>query len=763
MRKTPVMFLTLIFLLSVILAVAQSTYWFDYVVKPHIQERKSIVKEREIHPGVIHITEFKSDGPYLINVLKVNLRQQGLALEAEKGQDYLFGGEKVSQIAQRENRPGNIVIAGINGDFWRTDFIPIGPFVDDGIIFKSHHIEVPRAVFMLDSEMTPYIGVIKMKMVLEIDKETTCPIDVINANGEAKELLAEQKDLFLFTPAFGNATRTSADDRTEVILENLAGGEFIPNSICRARVLEIRKDAGNTTFSKQQLVLSGTGKAKEFLEQSLHPGKEVKIKVTVSETTKPIVLMIGGGPILLQKGEIKIDNKEEGIGEAFVTDKHPRTAIGYSQDKNTIFLYTIDGRQPGLSIGADLYQVAEYLRQLGAYEAMNLDGGGSTTMWVRGELVNKPSDRTGERTVTNALLLVSKTIPGTPQYLKVHPEKINLTAGGSVKLMLILEDKFHHPLPIEEKNLEMEVSPQIGEVKEGYVFKAGPEIAEGKLTIKLKDNPAIIANIPVKIEQPARIKVAPDTVVLRTGDEATLDIKVLNAEGQELAFRPDDITINLPEFIARSGASFTIKALSKGEGEIILTLGKTTATVPIFVDMFKEKILFDFDQLPSPAPGEQEILTGKLYDKGQTQLMLEQAEIKQGKAGCRLNYAMLSGGTTAIYIPINSRMETPPEEITLWVYGDGKSAWLRGEIVDRDGEQFLLDFTSGGSGIHWTGWRLLRVLPEQFVPKWTNPGATIDYPVVLKHLYIAQQQEKLKASGSIILDALTAIYPPEVK
>ncbi|MCX7766696.1 MAG: phosphodiester glycosidase family protein, partial [Candidatus Sumerlaeia bacterium] len=380
MRIKFIMMLTLTFLLSFIFTVAESTYWFDYVVKPYIKERKLLVKEREIHPGVIHITEFKPEGPYLINVLKVNLRQQECALEVEKGQDYLFGGEKVSQIAQRENKPGNLVIAGINGDFWRTDFIPIGPFVDDGMIFKSHHIEVPRAVFMLDNEMTPYIGVIKMNMVLEIDEATTCPIDVINANGEAKELPPEQKDLFLFTPAFGNATRTSADDRTEVILENLSGGEFIPNSICRAKVLAIRQNAGNTTFTRQQLVLSGTGKAKEFLEQNLQSGKEVKIKVTVSETTKPVVLMIGGGPILLQKGEIKINNKEEGIGEAFVTDKHPRTAIGYSRDKNTLFLYTIDGRQPGLSIGADLYQVAEYLKQLGAYEAMNLDGGGSTTM-----------------------------------------------------------------------------------------------------------------------------------------------------------------------------------------------------------------------------------------------------------------------------------------------------------------------------------------------------------------------------------------------
>ncbi|MCX7766623.1 MAG: hypothetical protein N2246_07970, partial [Candidatus Sumerlaeia bacterium] len=382
---------------------------------------------------------------------------------------------------------------------------------------------------------------------------------------------------------------------------------------------------------------------------------------------------------------------------------------------------------------------------------------------VRGEVVNRPSDRTGERTVTNALLLVSKTVPGAPHYLKVHPEKISLPAGCSVELLLTLEDKFHHPLPVEVKNLEMEVSPQIGEIKDASIFKAGSEIAEGKLTIRLKDNPAVVANIPVKIEQPAQIKVEPATVVLRTGDETTLDIRVLNTEGQELTFRFDDITINLPEFIARSGVPFSIKALNKGEGKITLTIGKTTATVPIFVDMFNEKVLFDFDRLPLPAGGEQEILTGKLYDKGQTQLMLEMAEKKQGQAGCRLNYAMLSGGTTAIYIPINARMDTPPAEITIWVYGDGKSAWLRGEVVDKDGEQFLLDFTEGGAGIHWTGWRLLRVLSTQLVPKWTNPGATIDYPVVFKHLYIAQQQEKLKASGSIILDALTAIYPPEAK
>ncbi len=90
--------------------------------------------------------------------------------------------------------------------------------------------------------------------------------------------------------------------------------------------------------------------------------------------------------------------------EGFAAARHPRTAVGVRAD-GRILLVTVDGRQPELSVGMTIAELASLLIELGAVEAVNMDGGGSTAMVVRGEVVNSPSDLTGERAVGDALLV----------------------------------------------------------------------------------------------------------------------------------------------------------------------------------------------------------------------------------------------------------------------------------------------------------------------------------------------------------------------
>ena len=126
----------------------------------------------------------------------------------------------------------------------------------------------------------------------------------------------------------------------------------------------------------------------------------------VSTRTEPSI--IGSGPMMLQDGQ-RIDM---GTG-AFVILRHPRTAIGTSGNK--VYLVTVDGRSKGNSLGVNLNELANILKWLGAENALNLDGGGSTTMYIEGQpengIVNRPCDnqkfdRQGERRVSNSLLLL---------------------------------------------------------------------------------------------------------------------------------------------------------------------------------------------------------------------------------------------------------------------------------------------------------------------------------------------------------------------
>jgi exopolysaccharide biosynthesis protein len=114
---------------------------------------------------------------------------------------------------------------------------------------------------------------------------------------------------------------------------------------------------------------------------------------------------VGGGPVLVQNGEIQISNNEElkFAGKA-IDDKHPRTAIGYTKNGQLI-LMAIEGRFPGKAEGVTLTQEAAMLKEIGCVEAMNLDGGGSSCLLVNGKQTITPSDKEGQRPVPAVFII----------------------------------------------------------------------------------------------------------------------------------------------------------------------------------------------------------------------------------------------------------------------------------------------------------------------------------------------------------------------
>jgi hypothetical protein len=117
---------------------------------------------------------------------------------------------------------------------------------------------------------------------------------------------------------------------------------------------------------------------------------------------------VGGGPVLLQNGKIKITNNEElKFGGKAINDRHPRTAMGYKPDGKLIIL-VVEGRFPGRAEGASLVHLAEMFRDIGCVEALNLDGGGSSCMLVNGKETIRVSDSNGQRPVPAVFIIKSK-------------------------------------------------------------------------------------------------------------------------------------------------------------------------------------------------------------------------------------------------------------------------------------------------------------------------------------------------------------------
>lgn len=170
-------------------------------------------------------------------------------------------------------------------------------------------------------------------------------------------------------------------------------------------VIDRVETEGNTSLSSGMWVWSSVTAG----TADIRKGDTVLVSLQVWENEGTLDEIVGGGGRILREGHT-VDNDEhrrEGIGIKFTTDRHPRTFVGMSKDSTVLFLGTVDGRQSS-SIGMDFREMARFLRSIGAWNAVNLDGGGSTTMVVEGTIVNSPSDRTGERAVANTIMIIQK-------------------------------------------------------------------------------------------------------------------------------------------------------------------------------------------------------------------------------------------------------------------------------------------------------------------------------------------------------------------
>lgn len=130
-----------------------------------------------------------------------------------------------------------------------------------------------------------------------------------------------------------------------------------------------------------------------------------QFKVPVQLDKWKMQTAVGGGPVLVQEGKVKITNNEElkFAGKALY-DKHPRTAMGYTNNGKLIIM-AVEGRFPGKAEGADLLQLATLLKDIGCIEALNLDGGGSSCLLVNGKQTIQPSDKEGQRPVPAVFLI----------------------------------------------------------------------------------------------------------------------------------------------------------------------------------------------------------------------------------------------------------------------------------------------------------------------------------------------------------------------
>ena len=348
----------------------------------------------QVAPGVTYREIKREEIPWSIQVLEASYKTPSLALGVELGGEHIIGIEPLNHLMERVLTTGHQAVAGVNGDFY---ILEAGPFQGDPIGFCVENGEllsspINRSALVILEDGSLVIDRFHLNAYIRGPDGSEYKLSGVNQYCRANGIV-------LITPRFNGTTRPQ--ENSVILLAGPLPKPLGPHGTYTFTVAEKHGGDSETSIPPDRVIFIGRGTGAEFLD-GIEPGEPVECVLDVDPSPGAILHAIGGGPRLLRNGKISIEASEEGITESFVETRHPRTAVGFNG--KSLFLVTVDGRQEGYSAGMSLPELAGFLKELGAEDALNLDGGGSTTMWVNGHICNRPSD--GRiRPIANALLL----------------------------------------------------------------------------------------------------------------------------------------------------------------------------------------------------------------------------------------------------------------------------------------------------------------------------------------------------------------------
>jgi hypothetical protein len=395
---------------------------FALLLAPHALAQGSAAAL--LMPGVTYAkrVQFTPHGPVVLNVITAP-RPGGLySLQPVLSNESILGREKVTDMQKRMS--ASATVAGVNGDLFNwNDGHPSGMLIRNGVL--EHPPLADRSSIGIGSDGT-----------LHVDRVSL--LGYWRGTGQRLRLglndPPSENGFALFTRAYG-ATTPAAQVAAEVVLHPFPA--VTPNTDLVGVVASVvSPSSGRTAIPVDGAVLQARGSSASRLTSDAALGTTLTVRYTLNPSWEGMLGAVGGGPVIVKDGRA-IFRANELFTTAQLSPHNPRTAIGQRAD-GKILLVAVDGRQSGYSAGVTNFELALAMTQLGAVTASALDAGGSTTMAFDGQLLNRPSDRVGERAVAEALLVAFTGVyvaPASEPVLSPNRDGVSDVESLSYKLV----------------------------------------------------------------------------------------------------------------------------------------------------------------------------------------------------------------------------------------------------------------------------------------------------------------------------------------
>ena len=353
------------------------------------------VYQESLALGVVY-TKYTMEGPHVLDVIEVDLSEGKNKLLAWRSGALIPSSIQAADASQG----GRTILGGINADFFSfQSTLTIGNQVTDGEWVMG--VTSRRSHVLFDKYGEVYFDRVSFhgELTRKGSPGIFVPITGVNRHRD--------KDQVMFYNAHYDSNKSRSDSTgIELVLRLLDGQVWSAGDTLQYVVDKIAN--GDAVLSQDVCILSvGAGSTHYSAYADIQIQDTLSIFLGFSDVNYPGVMqVVGGGGAILRNGEnVAHENIGiERIAESFLSTRHPRSLVAKSKSGDTIWLITVDGRQTA-SVGMNFDDMARFLIDIGAWDAVNLDGGGSTAMVVNGKVVNSPSDPTGERAVANVLLV----------------------------------------------------------------------------------------------------------------------------------------------------------------------------------------------------------------------------------------------------------------------------------------------------------------------------------------------------------------------